>query len=71
MYALYKTGQWRRAQFRRRCSLSGAARPASKYAPALASLREHWNNISVDCEFAAPGESLSPAGRGRYLSKDI
>src|SRR4030095_16951296 len=29
MYALYKTGRWRRAQSRRRCSLSGAARPVS------------------------------------------
>jgi hypothetical protein len=28
------------------------------------------NNIRVDCEIGTPGE-MSPASRGRYLSKDI
>jgi len=39
-------------------------------APARHSPENTGTHISVDCEFAAPGQA-SPASRGRYLSKDF
>src|SRR5262245_60011288 len=69
-YVLYKTGQWRRAQSRRRCSLSGAAPREQRLLRPWHSPENTGTHISVDCEIGTPGRA-SPASRGRHLSKDF
>src|SRR6185295_20280079 len=57
-YALYKTGQWRRAQSRRRCSLSGAAHREQVWhlLRPWHSLENTGKHISVDHETSVPGQ---------------